>query len=169
MSRFRPRDLTSLPPPDDPRPASENDDGGPAVASQASGPRVVSHSHSQEHEMHPDGTALPAEAEEPTSHLSAAAWLSLAACQLRSEGQEGAASVLDRLVEDRLRTSPERRRGEYLRWEAQVLRRGLDSALGGGRSPNTNALLDRASDLTRAELRIAGLYGSASERLLKAA
>lgn len=118
------------------------------------------------------GADQPRDPQDHPGYLSVATWLDIAAAQLREEGQHDAAAVLERLREDRLRTTPQHRRTAQLRWEIQMLRRGLDAALGGLRLASPSAVTANAAaaaDLTRSELRSVGLYGPISQRLLAAA
>jgi hypothetical protein len=118
--------------------------------------------------MPPDGTAESASTEDHQPYLSVAKWLATVAGQLRDEGQHPAANVLDRLLDERLRTTAEYRRSVRRRWEIHLLRRSLDAALGGLR-PVPPGLVEQASQRTVVELRTAGLYGPASAHALEAA
>jgi hypothetical protein len=118
--------------------------------------------------MPPDGTADSASTEDHQPYLSVANWLATVAGQLHDEGQHGAANVLDRLLDERLRTTAAHRRAARRRWEIHLLRRSLDATLGGLR-PVTSGLVEQASQRTAAELRTAGLYGPASAYVLEAA
>jgi hypothetical protein len=118
--------------------------------------------------MPPDGTADSPSAEDHQSYLSVAKWLAIVAGQLRDEGQHAAANVLDRLLDERLRTTADYRRATRRRWEIHLLRRSLDATLGGLR-PVSPELVEQASQRAVAELRTAGLYGPASAQVLEAA
>jgi hypothetical protein len=118
--------------------------------------------------MPPDGTVESPSAEDHQSYLSVAKWLATVAEQLRDEGQHAAANVLDRLLDERMRTTAEYRRAARRRWEIRLLRRGLDATLGGLR-PVPPGLVEQASQRTADELRTAGLYGPASAHVLEAA
>jgi hypothetical protein len=115
--------------------------------------------------MRPDSTAEPRPVEDHHPYLSVATWLRLAAEQLRDEQQYEAAAVLDRLIERRQRTRPEKRRETLRRWELRALRRDLDSTMGGLREVHSAHRREAAAQ-AREHLREVGLYGAVSARVL---
>jgi hypothetical protein len=115
-----------------------------------------------------DGTAESASTKDHQPYLSVATWLASVAGQLRNEGQHAAANVLDRLLDERLRTTAEYRWQVQRRRDIRLLRRSLDATLGGLR-PVPPGQAEQASRRTVAELRTAGLYGPASACVHEAA